>query len=308
MEEKISIIVPIYKVEKYLSKCIDSIVCQTYSNLEIILVDDGSPDACGKICDHYAKRDKRIHVIHKKNEGVACARNEGIKYASGNYISFIDSDDWIAEDAYEKLYRGLMEYDADCAVGGCVTVIDKEGTLIPQKTQILPVEYRSATEAMKHVLLSGSAVWNRLFKRNIFQDIRFPCGRVNDDEVAVLHAYAKCNNIVFLNQDTYYYRIRKDSITTSRFSIRNMDCYYNSIDNLAFIKQEMPELTEPAEYKFIKAMLYCYVNLRKMKQNSDIREIQKELHRSIKQNVSVAYVNRYMSLPMKLLMFVCAVL
>ena len=113
MGDKISIIVPVYKVEAYLSECIESIINQTYRNLEIILVDDGSPDKCGEICDEYAKKDERIHVIHKKNEGVARARNDGIEYAGGDYISFIDSDDWIAENAYEVLYQGLKQYDAD---------------------------------------------------------------------------------------------------------------------------------------------------------------------------------------------------
>ena len=116
MEEKISIIIPVYRVETYLPKCIESILVQTYKNLEIILVDDGSPDRCGKICDEYQKKDGRIRVIHKKNEGVARARNDGLDCATGDYISFIDSDDWIAPDAYEKLYRGLQENGADCAI------------------------------------------------------------------------------------------------------------------------------------------------------------------------------------------------
>ena len=125
MDEKISIIIPVYKVENYLEKCIDSILCQTYRNLEVILVDDGSPDKCGEICDRYAAKDNRVKVIHKKNAGVARARNDGIDIATGDYISFIDSDDWIAENAYEVLYNGLKEYNADCSVGGCVNVLKK---------------------------------------------------------------------------------------------------------------------------------------------------------------------------------------
>ena len=306
MGEKISIIVPVYKVEDYLPKCIESIIHQTYRDLEIILVDDGSPDKCGEICDQYAKEDERIHVIHKKNEGVARARNDGIEYAGGDYISFIDSDDWIAENAYEILYQGLKQYDADCAVGKCVDIIDKNGVLTPKKSKASPVKCETSSEAMKRVLLNGSAVWNRLFKREVFEHIRFPLDRINDDEVAALHAYAECKKIVFLNQETYYYRLRPNSITTSAFSIRKVDCYYNSIDNLNFVRQSMPELVPCAEYKFIKAMLYCYVNLKKLKHDPKAREIRKQLHQDIKKNKAVAYSNPYVSPMLKLLMFLSA--
>lgn len=307
-QETISIIVPVYRVETYLSKCLDSIIGQTYPHLEIILVDDGSPDRCGEICDRYAEKDARIHVIHKKNEGVARARNDGIARASGDYISFIDSDDWIAENAYEILLRGIRQYEADCAVGRCVTVLEKNGRLYPQSAPVPPVKKESAREAMKHVLLKGSAVWNRLFKREIFDKIRFPEGRVNDDEMVALHAYAACRNIVFLNQDTYYYRIRKNSITTSRFSLRNVDCYYNSIDNLHFIRQTMPELTACAQYKYIKAMLYCYVNLMKMKRTEETRKILQVLRKDIRENRQTAWKNKYVTLPMKVLMFLLSIL
>lgn len=304
MGEKISIIVPVYKVEAYLPKCIESIIHQTYHDLEIILVDDGSPDKCGEICDQYAQKDERIHVIHKENGGVARARNDGIEYASGDYISFIDSDDWIAENAYEILHQGLKQHDADCAVGKCVTVIDKNGVLTPKKSPDSPVRCETASEAMKHVLLSGSAVWNRLFKREVFQHVRFPLDRVNDDEVVALHAYAECQKIVFLNKDTYYYRIRQNSITTSKFSIRNVDCYYNSVDNLNFIRQTKPELVPCAEYKYIKAMLYCYVNLGKLKHDLKARKIREQLHQDMKKNKAMAYSNQYVSPMLKLLMFI----
>ena len=122
MDEKISIIIPVYKVEQYLEACVDSILKQTYRNLEVILVDDGSPDKCGEICDRYVAQDERVRVIHKANSGVARARNDGIEIATGDYISFIDSDDWIAENAYEVLYNGLKESDA---AGSCFTLVSK---------------------------------------------------------------------------------------------------------------------------------------------------------------------------------------
>ncbi len=307
MDEKISIIIPVYKVEEYLPRCLDSIIQQTYKNLEIILVDDGSPDKCGEICDKYAAEDDRIKVIHKENAGVARARNDGIEIATGDYISFIDSDDWIAENTYEILYNGLKEYDADCSVGGCVTVIDKDGCLSPQERERVGVRCVSAQEAMKGVLLNGSAVWNRLFKREVFREIRFPIGRVNDDEVVALHAYAECEKIVFLDEDTYYYRIRSNSITTSKFSLRKVDCYYNSADNLEFVKKVCPELTQCAEFKYIKAMLYSYVNLKRMKKDEQVKEVLGNIKKDIRENKSMALKNPYVTMPMKILMILSAV-
>lgn len=307
MEEKISIIIPVYKVEPYLEACINSILNQTYRNLEVILVDDGSPDKCGEICDRYAKEDDRVCVIHKSNAGVARARNDGIEAATGAYISFIDSDDWIAENAYEVLYRGLKEQEADCAVGGCVTVIDSDGVLDYKERNKGTFGTISAEEAMKGVLLRGSAVWNRLFKREIFKEIRFPLDRVNDDEVVALHAYAECKKIVFLDADTYYYRIRSNSITTSKFSIRNVDYYYNSIDNLEFVKKACPALVSCAEYKFVKAMLYCYVNLKCMKMTDKEKEILKRIKKDIKANKKLALKNSYVTVPMKVLMVLASI-
>ena len=307
MDEKISIIIPVYKVEQYLEACVDSILKQTYHNLEVILVDDGSPDRCGEICDRYAKQDERVKVIHKANAGVARARNDGIEAATGDYISFIDSDDWIAENAYEVLYKGLKEQDADCAVGGCVTVIDSDGMLEYKERGKGTYGTISAEEAMKNVLLNGSAVWNRLFKREVFKEVRFPLDRINDDEVVALHAYAECKKIVFLDADTYYYRIRSNSITTSAFSLRKVDCYYNSIDNLEFVKKVNPALVPCAEYKVIKSMLYCYVNLKRMKKTEKEKEVLKKIKQDIKENRRVALKNQYVTLPMKVLMVVAGV-
>ncbi len=306
MNETISIIIPVYKVEAYLPKCIESILRQTYRDLEIILVDDGSPDRCGEICDQYAGKDERIRVIHKENGGVARARNDGIECATGAYISFIDSDDWIAENAYEILYQGLKQYGADCAVGRCVTVYDRDGVLKPRENKASAVKCETSDEAMRHVLLNGSAVWNRLFKREVFREIRFPVGRVNDDEVVALHAYGECGRIVFLNQDTYYYRIRQNSITTSKFSLRNVDCYYNSVDNLEFIREKKPQLEECADYKRIRAMLYCYIHLRRLKGDPKAREIRGMLREELRKSRKSALKNRYLSPAMKALFAVCS--
>ena len=304
MSEKISIIIPVYKVEDYLETCIDSILAQTYKNLEIILVDDGSPDSCGSICDRYARVDARIRVIHKENAGVARARNDGLDIATGDYISFIDSDDWIAPDTYECLYRELKKQGADCAVGGCVTVYDREGKLeYPDRIEEGEPECRKAEDVIRDLLLHASAVWNRLFKKEIFQEIRFPLDRVNDDEVVALHAYAECSKIVFLHHPTYYYRIRGNSITTSEFSLRNMDYYYNSQDNLSFIRIRMPQLIPCAEYKVYKSLLYCYVNLRKLEKTPQTEQLKKKLREDIRHHRKADLKNHYLDRKFKLLFF-----
>lgn len=307
MDEKISVIIPVYNVQKYLPKCIRSVLQQTYRNLEIILVDDGSTDQCGKICDSYARKDKRIHVIHKKNGGLASARNAGMECATGAYFLFLDSDDWIAQNTCQILYQGLKQYDAGCAVGKCITVLEKNGRLYPQKSRKQPVRCKTSAEAMKQVLLTCSSSCNRLYKRNIIEKFRFPEGRINEDEPVMLRVYAECRKILFLNDSTYFYRKRSNSITTSHFSLQNVDCYYNSAENLAFIKKEYPKLTSCAEYKYIKTMLYCYVHLKQLEQDPTAAGIRRELHRNIRKNLSLALKNRYLPVPLKLLALICAV-
>lgn len=301
-KEKISIIIPVYKVEKYLPKCLDSVLQQTYKNLEIILVDDGSPDRCGEICDEYGKMDARIKVIHKKNEGVARARNDGIEVATGNYISFIDSDDWISSRAYEWMYRCMKKEKADCVIGGCVTVQDQNRKLkFPKNTFSYQVECKEPEEIVKKLLLNGSAMWNRLFRREIFQTVRFPENRINDDEVAVLHAYALCDKIVLLNRPTYFYRIRRNSITTSSFSIRNIDYYYNSLENERFVQETFPQLISYAEFKVIKSLLYCYVNLKKLPTSEKNKQIEQELKSEIQKKRKAALKNPHLGILYKIL-------
>ncbi len=307
-EERISVIVPVYNVEKYLPTCVDSLVKQTYQNLEIILVDDGSPDRSGKICDEYAKKDSRIQVIHKANAGVAMARNSGIDRATGVYISFVDSDDWLERNTFQVLYQGLKQYQAQCSVGRCVHVVDNGKTLTYGKRKACSVWCCDSREAMKHVLKGGSAIWNRLFKREIFNTVRFRKDRVNDDEAAALYAYGQCSRVVFLDQYTYYYRLRKNSITTSSFSLRHLDFYYNTKENLAFIEKTAPELTPYAQRRLINALLYCYVKMR-LKRGKSPEEKQKAvwMFDEIRHYKAMAFANPQCSLWIKLAMAVLSV-
>lgn len=299
MSETISVIVPVYKVEAYLPACMDSILCQTYSDLEIILVDDGSPDGCGTLCDAYAKQDSRVRAIHRENAGASAARNAGLDIATGEYILFIDSDDWLADTALETLYNGLHTYHADCAVGRSVTVYEKDGRLSPRKCAPASTICRNKTEAMKTVLENGSAPWNRLFKKRVFQSLRFPIGRINEDEIAMLHAYEACDQVVFLGDDTYFYRKRPDSITTSHVSFKTLDWYYNTIENLDYVRQHYPTLTEYGECRMLNALLYCYLKLLPAKKTPELKAALKTLRQDIRRLRTAACQNPHLSFSRK---------
>lgn len=308
MNERISVVIPVYHSEKYLPECIDSVIGQTYQDLEIILVEDASPDGCGEICDRYAERDRRIRCMHKsRNGGAAEARNAGMDMASGEYLFFMDSDDWLAKDALERLYEGLKRYQADCSVGQtCVVMQDRKGGRGKMRHgRRKSAECKSAHEAMKQVLLTGSAAWNRLYKRKMIEGLRFPAGRINEDEPFMLHAYERMRRIAFLECETYFYRKRENSVTTSPFSVKMVDSLYNSRDNLEFVTGKMPELIPAAEYKYCRRLLWCYVNLRRLRGDERAESLCVQLHREIRKHWKMSLTNPHMEFVLKILTLIC---
>ncbi len=295
-EELISVIVSVYNVEKYLPACVNSLVGQTYRTLEIILVDDGSTDGSGRICDEYAKKDSRIQVVHQENAGLSMARNSGLGRATGMYVIFVDGDDWLSIVTCRILYQGLKRYQAQCAVGRTVHVTDDDGRLTFEKMKKCVVRCDDSLEAMKHVLLEGSSMCNRLFERKLFETVHFPKGKTNEDEPTALRTYHQCKKVVFLDKYTYFYRKRPHSITTSTFSLRNLDFYYNTQENLTFIEKTAPELTPYAQRRMIHALLYCYIKMR-LKHGKSPEEKQKTawLVHEIRQHRKMALANPYCS-------------
>lgn len=298
----VSVVIPVYKVEKYLPDCIESVIHQTYENLEILPVDDCSPDGCGAICDAYAGKDARIRPLHRSaNGGLSAARNTGIDAAAGEYLFFVDSDDWIAPDTIECLLEKMESYGADCCAGGCVTVIEEEdGSLLYRKRAHVKEHCDSAKEAMERLLLHESSACNRLYRREAFSKLRFPEGRINEDEPVVLRLYAQMERIVFLDKDTYFYRKRKNSITTSDFSLKKLDCVKNSRENLVFVKKNNPDLIPAAEFKYIKTLLWCYVNAWKLK-TKEAEQARYKLRRAIRKNRKRALKNPYLGVALKAL-------
>ena len=221
-DSKISVIVPIYKVEQYLDECVGSIVKQTYQNLEIILVDDGSPDGCPQKCDEWAKKDARIRVIHKPNGGLSSARNAGLDIACGQYIGFIDSDDWIASDMYESMLNNLLQADADIAYTASSHVY--ENGEISTAHLVSGVKLiMNAGEAFKYINLPGYfgiAAWDKLLKREIIGDLRFPEDTKRDEDYGFAYATLdRAHTVVYDSSPKYFYRQTQGTLSNTASTI-----------------------------------------------------------------------------------------
>lgn len=245
MEEIISLLVPIYNSGKYLEKCIESVIKQTYKNLEIILIDDGSTDDSGEICDKYASIDKRIKVIHKKNEGVSVARNIGIEKATGEYIGFVDSDDFIHPQMYEILYRMIKEYQLDMAV--CKTK-DIEVREISFPTYDVQDEVLKAEVVDKEQVLNNFSnvyydkIWltfmQKLYSRKALKNIRFKRGTICEDEISFHHTIDNCKNIGITELELYYYFLSPNSLTRESFSKSRFDILDALYDRYLFFTEK----------------------------------------------------------------------
>ena len=217
----ISIIIPVYNVEKYLDRCVESVLGQSWWNLEILLIDDGSADSSGALCDGWAEKDSRIRVIHKENGGLSDARNVGIEKAKGRYLIFADSDDYLAPDMAQNLYRALKENDADMSICS-FAFVDEKGSLIKQKIRKIPMldEIISGREAMEKAEFLASyyynVAWNKLYKKELFSELRYPKGKIYEDVFLSHHLLALCKKIVSIPYIGYFYVQRRGSILHSK--------------------------------------------------------------------------------------------
>lgn len=225
MNDLISVIIPVYNVEQYLPKCIDSIVAQTYSNLEIILVDDGSLDNCGRICDAYAKIDSRIHVIHKENEGIGFARNSGLKICSGAYIMFVDSDDFLAHDTVQVLYERIVSDGSDMAMGKHIDAYEDErldgaSCCWIQDMVISGKDFCMWMDGRRNVPVSA---WGKLYRRSIFETISYPSLKCGEDLWVFPEIMDRCQKISLVNRTIYYYFQRNTSLIHMKTEIAKRD-------------------------------------------------------------------------------------
>lgn len=242
----ISVIVPVYNTEKYLSECIDSIINQTYKNLEIILIDDGSPDDCGSICDNYAKKDKRIKVYHNKNNGVSYTRNFGISKATGDYIGFIDSDDFISEKMYEILLKNIIDNNADVSICdisrkvGNIQTDKLEKIILYNQDQYLKKFFRINSQTCEYYPV------NKLYKKDVIVDDMFPRKyKEGEDAFAILKVIFKSKTIVYTPINLYYYRKNENSVT-SRFSETDLELIDLWDDIIKYTKQVNSEYLDYA--------------------------------------------------------------
>lgn len=253
----ISVIVPVYKVEKYLDCCVESITNQTYKNLEIILVDDGSPDNCPKMCDEWAQKDSRIKVIHKENGGLSDARNAGMAIATGEVISFIDSDDYIDLNMYELLINKMHETDSDIVSCG-VNWVDESGGVLKCDMVLSDVVF-STEEAMKELLDDGALkqpVWNRIYKKEIALTIPFEKGKCHEDVFWSYQAVGKSKRICVINQALYCYVQRSDSIMGQSFSEKRLDVLDANQDRCEYMKNIYPDLYTLAACVYLGSCMY----------------------------------------------------
>lgn len=242
MQQMISVIVPIYNVEPYLIRCIKSIQNQTYTNIEIILVDDGSPDQCGQICEEFAKQDKRICVVHKENGGLSDARNAGLEVAKGEYIAFVDSDDYIASDFLETLYNHLLETESDVALcayqvvtGDELSIDKKEKTpvYVYNRNQLLMNLYDANHEDATFFIVA----WNKLYKRSLWEQVRFPKGKIHEDEATTYQIFDLCKKGVYVKVPLYGYFSSDSSITRDAFSIKRLQWMDALNDRIAYFER-----------------------------------------------------------------------
>lgn len=228
-EPILSIIVPVYNVEPYLQRCVESICSQTLRDFELILVDDGSPDNCPALCDAAAKRDARVRVIHQKNSGLSAARNAGLDVARGEWIGFVDSDDYIAPDMYETLYRAATENDAPLAVCS-YAYVDETGKKLQHTSQITKDEVIGRMEAMDRLGIGKNwyyiTAWNRLYRRKLFDTVRFPVGKLCEDEFIAHKIYWQCERVAVVAKPLYFYVRRENSIMGQKL----LQCYLDAAE------------------------------------------------------------------------------
>jgi len=254
----ISVIVPVYKVEPYLDRCVESIVNQTYENLEIILVDDGSPDNCPAMCDAWAEEDARIRVIHKENGGLSDARNAGMAVASGELMGFIDSDDWIHPDMYRKLYENMAQNGSDISACG-VEMVWEDGT--PSRMLTAPgccvMDTEEALLACIEETSLKQPIWYKLYKTALIRDLPFPVGKCHEDVFWTYQAVGRAKKVSVFDTPLYYYLQRSGSIMGQGYSLKRLDGLEAKVQRLTFITERFPALLDAAALSLHFSCLYA---------------------------------------------------
>lgn len=285
----ISVIIPIFNVEQYLKRCIDSVINQTYKNIEIILVDDESPDNCPKICDEYQKNDSRIKVIHKTNGGLSDARNAGLEIATGEYVTFIDSDDYIDCDYIEFLYNLINKYDVKMSICSYKAIYDNGTVLTQENNKEYKISAHDTLEKMLYHEDFNVATWAKLYKKELFNNVRFPKGKIFEDALTTYKLVDQCDNVAIGLTSKYNYMIRSNSILTGKFNIKKLTLVdaYEEMGN--YIIKKYPDL----ESAIIRSRVYA--NISTLRQIINIKPRmkveEKKLIKFIRENKKIVLSN-----------------
>ncbi len=280
----ISVIVPVYRVEEYLERCVKSILSQTYKNLEVILVDDGSPDQCPAICDACAEKDARVKVIHQENKGLSGARNAGIDAASGEYLAFVDSDDYVSPHFIEELYQLLQ--DTGCAIGQCRFSYVKGDGLVEEGDSAFCI-YRG--ESLMEQLYGPEekatcfvVAWNKLYRAELFKEtgIRYPEGRIHEDEATTYRLFHEAKKLAFLDRALYGYYTENGGSITSVFSVKRLQWLTAHEERIAFFKKNGYEKLLPSAYRKLCDACITFF-FRCTEQVKDAEELKKELRKRL---------------------------
>lgn len=283
MNPIITVIIPVYNVEEYLRECIESILGQSYSNLEIILVDDGSTDCSGNICDYYSSIDSRVKVIHKENGGLSNARNVAIDVCVGEYITFVDSDDIIYQKYVEYLYEQIITNCADIASTNLFQFYDKKEIDVKIEYSSVTISNLEAARKMLNVDGFSSCACAKLYKRELFDDIRFPEGRLYEDYLTIYKVLSMAKRITLLNNKMYYYRQRPGSIMRSNCSDQTVTLINAAREVTSYILKEWPELEIEALADEVAQCLKCLQRIINYDPNSYLDK-QKEIFEIVNSN------------------------
>lgn len=302
--EKISVLVPIYNSEKYLNRCIESILNQTYANIEIVLIDDESTDNSYNIIKNYETIDERVKVIQIKNNGVADARNKAIDNATGKYITFVDSDDYIEKDYIETLYNNLIKYNADISVCNCINKIEESGKEIYKDFGINSIKEYSSEEAVESLFYYNflrHSPWGKLYKREVWNNIRFPIGKNYEDLAILYKTFLNANKIIYIPEEKYNYIIRKGSIVHNDIRKSDIEAIIEYCqDILGDITCNYPSLKNAAEFLLADHELHLWYRIPDKKEYKEYIKIAvinvKKYRISILKNKKVSKKNKILFL------------
>lgn len=237
---QISVIVPVYKVEPYLRRCVDSILAQTFTDFELILVDDGSPDNCGAICDEYAQKDLRVHVIHQENGGLSAARNAGIDWVFANsdseWLNFVDSDDWVHPQMLERLYHAALEHDVKVSICGYKETGEAIRWTDADTVRLWPVEQYYVERNV-----NATVAWGKLYAKECFADLRYPVGKIHEDEYVTYRILFQFEQVAVIDMPMYAYFVNPQGITKSEWTSKRLDKLDALIEQISFFEKSALE-------------------------------------------------------------------